>query len=96
MAYEPTRSTNSVMRATKASRWKRSNCSQVVKRAGVDDAVEEQHPVEVVALVLEGPGRQPPLHLVVLDAVAVEVADPHVDVAEHVAPQVRAPTGNPR
>ena len=63
-----------MIRATKASRWKRSNCSQVVSVARVGDPVEEEDAVEVVDLVLEGAGGQPALDLVVLDAVAVEVA----------------------
>ena len=58
------------------------------QRRGVDDPVEEQPPVEVVALVLERAGGEAPLDLVVLVAVAVEVADAHVDVAEDVAAQV--------
>ena len=66
------------------------------ERGRVADAVEEQHAVEVVELVLEGAGRQAEADLVVLGAVAVEAADPDADVAVDLAAQVRAPTGSPR
>ena len=42
----------------------------------------------MVDLVLERAGRQPAPDLVVLDAVAVEVAHPHVDVPLDVPAQV--------
>ena len=96
LRHEPTRATKAVMRSTNASRWNRSNCSQVVKRAGLGDPVEEEHAVEVVALVLEGARRQPPAHLVVGDAVAVELAHADVHVPRHGRPAGPAPTGSPR
>ena len=55
---------------------------------GVDDTVEEQPAVEVVAFVLEGAGGEPPLDLVVLVPVPVEPAGPDVDVPQDGAPQV--------
>ena len=51
-------------------------------------AVDEEDAVEVVDLVLERAGGQAALHLLVLAAVAVEVADADVDLARHVAAQV--------
>jgi hypothetical protein len=57
--------------------------------AGIRHPVHEQDAVEVVELVLEGAGGQAAAHLLVLDAVAVEVAHAHVHVPRHLAPQVR-------
>src|SRR6185312_12233980 len=51
-------------------------------------AVHEEDAVEVVHLVLEGAGRQPLLHLLLLLALAVEIADPNREVARQAAPQV--------
>src|SRR5262245_2365379 len=58
------------------------------ERRRVDDAVEEEAAVELLALVLERAGGETSLDLVVLDAVAVEVADAHVDVRHDVPAQV--------
>ena len=67
-----------------------------MKVARVAHAVEEEHAVEVVELVLEGPGGQARADLVVLGAVAVEPAHADAHVAVDLAAQVRAPTGSPR
>ena len=82
--HSPSRSTISRARASNAP------CALLPRRErrGVAHAVEEQHPVEVVDLVLERPGGQPAAQLVVLDALAVEVADPHRLVARHRPAQV--------
>ena len=45
-----------------AARCSRSNSCPRRERRGIDDAVEEQHAVEVVELVLEGAGGQPAAH----------------------------------
>ena len=58
------------------------------ERRRVGDTVEEQAPVEVVALVLERAGGEAALDLVVGDAVAVEVTDPDGHVAVDRAAQV--------
>ena len=63
------------MRSMNASRWWRSNCSHVVKVGGVAHAIQEQHAVEVVDLVLERARGQAAAQLVVRAAVAVEEAD---------------------
>ena len=93
--HEPTRSTNSRDPRSNASRWKRSYCSQVVSVRG-SAPVDEEHPVEVVHLVLEGAGGEPALDLDVLVAVAVEIADADVDVALRARPAGRGPRGSPR
>src|SRR5258707_3179045 len=56
--------------------------------ARVTYSIDEQLPVEVIALVLERAGGEAPLHVVVRDAVAIEIADADVDVAVDVASQV--------
>src|SRR4051812_49628449 len=58
------------------------------ERARVDDAVQEQLAVEVVALVLERAGGQPATNLVVRNAVAIEVTSAHVHVPHHRPAQV--------
>ena len=87
--HDPTRSTSLRARSTNASRWKRSNCSQVVSVAGSLTRSTNSDAVEVVELVLEGPGRQPAPDLIVLGSIAVEIAQPDVHVARHLAAQVR-------
>ena len=94
--YEPTRATNSVMRATKASRWWRSNCSHVVSVVVSTTRSRNSRPSRWSHSCWNVPGGQAALDLVVLVAVAIEVAHAHVDVAQDVAAQVRAPTGSPR
>ena len=86
--YEPTRATNSVMRATKASRWWRSNCSHVVSVVVSTTRSRNSRPSRWSHSCWNVPGGQAALDLVVLVAVAVEVADADVDVAEDVAAQV--------
>src|SRR5690606_1224778 len=59
------------------------------ERGRIADAIDEELAVEVVALVLEGPSREP-LDLEV-EVVAVPVPGSHanVRVAQHLAPQIR-------
>ena len=56
----PTRSTNAVIRSTNSSRWCRRT-PPMWRASTVGDPVDEQHAVEVVALVLPGARRRPRL-----------------------------------
>ena len=93
VGHEPTRSTSLRARSTNASRWKRSNCSHVVNVAGRSTRSRNSTPSRWSNSCWNVPGGQAAPDLVVLDAVAVEVA--HAGRSRGAAPR-RAGSGTDR
>ena len=94
--HEPTRSTSARARASNAARWWRSNCSQVENVDGSRTRSRNRMPSRWSTSCWNVPAVSPRRTSVVLDAVAVEVAHAHGDVALDASRAGPAPTGSPR